>query len=121
LSFPHNRWENEFSFKTASSYEDIVTIAPINLPDGVIARKLAAYITDNTPEDEARILIILGRQNLQTGSREQMIYFLWSLKIFRGLPFPQIIALYLARTEKLEGRQPMIFLISRGSAYRFPS
>lgn len=73
LSFPHNRWENEFSFKTVGSYEDIVMIAPINLPDGVTVKKLVAYITDNTPEDEARILIILGRQNLQTGIREQMV------------------------------------------------
>ena len=72
MSFPHNRWENEFCFRTSSSYEDIVMIAPLNLSHGAVVRKLAIYVTDNTDEDEARMLIILGRQNLLTGEREQM-------------------------------------------------
>jgi len=72
MAFPHNRWETEFSFKTSGSYEDIVMIAPVNLPHGVTVKKLVAYITDNTPRDEARMMIILGRHNLRTGVREQM-------------------------------------------------
>ncbi len=72
MSFPHNRWGNEFSFRTSSSYEDIVMIAPVNLTHGASVRKLTTYVTDNTDEDEARMLIILGRQNLLTGEREQM-------------------------------------------------
>ena len=73
MSFPHNRWETEFSFKTSGSYEDIVMIAPVNLPDGVTVKKLMTYLTDNTDRDEARMMIILGRHNLQTGVREQMV------------------------------------------------
>ncbi len=73
ISFPHNRWETEFSFKTIGSYEDIVMITPVNLPDGVTLKKLTTYLTDNTDRDEARMLIILGRHNLQTAVREQMV------------------------------------------------
>jgi len=72
MSFPHNRWETEFSFKTSGSYEDIVMITPVNLPNGVTMKKLVAYITDNTVRDEARMMVILSRHNLRTGVREQM-------------------------------------------------
>lgn len=72
MSFPHNRWENEFSFRTSSAYEDIVMIAPVNLTHGASVRKLTTYVTDNTDEDEATMSIILGRQNLLTGERERM-------------------------------------------------
>jgi len=72
LAFPHNRWETEFSFKTSGSHEDIVMIAPVNLPNGVTVKKVVAYVLDNTPRDEARMMIILGRHNFRTGAREQM-------------------------------------------------
>jgi hypothetical protein len=71
-SYPHQRTESEFSFTGTSLAEDIIMIAPVNLAHGGSVRKLTAYLTDNTDQDEARMLVILGRQNLQTGDKEQM-------------------------------------------------
>jgi hypothetical protein len=72
IAFPHNRYETEFCFTTVGSAEDIVTIAPVNLPNGVTVKKLTTFLTDNTDRDEARMMIILGRHNLHTGAREQI-------------------------------------------------
>lgn len=72
ISHPHNRYENEFSFTTVGSSEDLVMIAPVYLPNGVTVKKLTTYLTDNTDRDEARMMIILGRHNLRTGVREHM-------------------------------------------------